>query len=149
MNVEYSTEALLRSHLLRVSGIALYAGLPTVPFGTTYGAVIRWLEDGVFTSYAPEEPIHLYEFEASAHINALTLIGLQRYAGEVGGFPIGPPEETYFLTYGYGKAKTALSKGVKTIQGKAYVLLIGVYSEYPAFDIRTCFSGLREEVAGE
>lgn len=144
--VEVATASSWRGHQRRVSWGGSYT-LPTPVFGLVYITYLPFdvsIEDplGLF---APATPYYFMSLTVSSIQDALTCVFFANFAtwDDVLIFNY---DEWFGEIYGYGKASLEYSKGVKTKEGRIYVLGFCTYPESATFTAEFSVHGLQEEV---
>lgn len=144
--VEKSVQPVVANRTPRISWSWGYLALPSVVYPNFYATMPIFFYDEYdnLVTVAPRVPYHMFEIELSSPIGGLVFVGFQRFAS-LADFWAWNVEKWYGDFYGYGRAKTRYTAGIKTEEGKLYSVSYGVYSELPNFDVDMDIKGIEED----
>lgn len=144
--VEFASQASFRGHQARVNWAEDYYDADTLPFPEINAAALLFFNAaGDTVIEAPDIPYHIYHIIVTSERNALVVAGFYRFASLADAY-IWNVEKWYGDVYGYGKAELLYTNGIKTEEGKVYVVALSEYSEEPTFSIHMTANALEEEV---
>lgn len=143
--VEFVSYATMKGIQYRYQLTAKFT-LPTLPYPDFYVSLYRFVNrDGVLVYPAPDIPYHLYSVECAGETKELMMAGVYRF-NTYDDIWIWNVDEWYGDVYGYGKVKLQYSKGIRTVEGKYYLLALAQWSEAPTFVFNDTDHLLREDV---
>lgn len=144
--LEFASQASSRGHQRRMVWTLEGYDIPTLAFPDAFGTVIPFFDEaGALVILAPAIPYHIYKVTNSSGRAALVLAGLYRFASLADAY-IWNVERWYGDNYGYGKTELIYTNGIKTEEGKIYIVTYAEYSEKPTYDLRMSIDALYEKV---
>lgn len=145
-SVEFSTYATSKGLQSRYHYMAEWTNLPALPWPYIYASPVQFFDENhVLTYAAPVIPYHLYDLLISCETDALAVAGFYRF-NTWSDIWIWNIDKWYGDMLGFGRARLKYLKGIKTVEGKYYVIAFGQYSEHASFSTDLTSHWLMEEV---
>lgn len=144
LNAEFATEALIRSHLERVTWSSEWTYW-TPPYPLLYGGILQFMdaEDNILP-YVPSDLKHIiYDIVTVGEYHSLIAAMLQKFSWPDLNFM-----ETVGGVYGYGRAELHLTKGHVCESGRVYIVAMTQWSEKPTFTVSCNIYGITDRVIG-
>lgn len=143
--IEFASQASIKGHQARVNAVADYLSVPVPTFPEFYATILLfWDAQDNLVIPAPDLPYHFYKISITAGRNALVLCGFYRFAS-LDDVYVWNVEKWYGRMYDYSKAELVFTNGIKTEEGKVYLVTFAEYSEQATCDIHLEYHSLEEK----
>ncbi len=120
--------------------------LDTLAFPDFYVSLYQFVDlEGNLVYAAPDIPYHLYSVECTGETPELMFAGIYRF-DTYDDIWIWNVDEWYGDVYGYGKVKLQYSKGIRTVEGKYYLMALAQWAAAPTVVFNDTDHMLREDV---
>ena len=140
--IEHASVSSYRSFQTRANSSIIATQLVYPAIGSAHAGVLSFY--GALS--APSYPFYYYHLSVTGELDALTLIGLYRFASIADLFAWNW-DEWYGDAWGYHKAELDYANGIRTEEGKLYAVM---YAQYSVDAISTVYhvivNGLIQEV---
>ena len=144
--IEFASAATAKGLQARAANTARYFGVPVVAWPDFWVMLFLFADEyRVVSEVAPRIAYHIFNIEVAGEGAALTLAGLYRFAtyDDIWMWNV---DKWYGDMFGYGKAALDYTKGIKTAEGKYYLIAFSQYTEKPSFNVHIKVNMLNEEV---
>jgi len=144
--IEFLTAATWRGRQLRTNWAAYWPALPTLVWpGAYYMHMLFYDAEGNLVNEAPAIPYQIQDIIFATERNALVFLGFLQFASYAD-LIIWNVEKYLGYIFSYNEAELLYCAGIRTIEGKAFAVIFGEYSEHATFATSLTVNAIKEEV---